>query len=134
MLKVSGMLLVRVGSVQMKGISIFWHRKCFMNTWYSSNICKDFVDISCVIFSVQNVLIPPIVYYLRNLRILFYPCIIVEWNKLYHKIRNSNSYLSFRNALINFMRPSEKKMFNMHDQVGIKLLTRLRLGFSHLRE
>ena len=44
------------------------------------------------------------------------------------------SYLSFKNALINFIRFSENKIFNIHDEVGIKLLTKLRLGFSHLRE
>ena len=34
----------------------------------------------------------------------------------------------------NFIRPSENAIFNTHDQVCIKLLNRLRLGFSHLRE
>ena len=38
------------------------------------------------------------------------------------------------NALINLIRSTENKIFNIHDQVGIKLLTRLRLGFSHFRE
>ena len=33
-----------------------------------------------------------------------------------------------------FIRPSENKIFNIHDKVGIKLLTRVRLGFTHLRE
>ena len=50
---------------------------------------------------------------------------ITEWNKL---------EASFRKALLNFIRPSENKIFNIHDQVGIKLLTRLRLVFSHLPE
>ena len=46
-------------------------------------------------------------------------------------------FLSFRLSnryLLNFTRPSENKILNIHDQVGIKLLTRLRLGLSHLRE
>ena len=33
-----------------------------------------------------------------------------------------------------FVRPSENKIFNVQDQVSIKLLARLRLGLSHLRE
>ena len=45
----------------------------------------------------------------------------------------TSSYLSFKNALINFVRPSEK-IFNIHDEVGVELLTRLRLGSSHWRE
>ena len=50
------------------------------------------------------------------------------------RICNSTSCLSFRNALINFNRPSENKIFNIQDKVSIKLLTRLCLGFSQLRE
>ena len=33
-----------------------------------------------------------------------------------------------------FVRPSENKIFDVQDQVSIKLLARLRLGLSHLRE
>ena len=33
-----------------------------------------------------------------------------------------------------FVRPSENKIFNVQDQVSIKLLARLRLGLSHLRQ
>ena len=67
-------------------------------------------------------------------KILFLPCVIREWNKLDPGKRNCLSYDSFHKALLNFIRPIEIKLFNIHDQVGIKLLTRLRLGFSHLRE
>ena len=42
------------------------------------------------------------------------------------------SHNSFRKTLLNFIRPSENKIFSIYDQVGIKLLTRLRLGFSQL--
>ena len=50
------------------------------------------------------------------------------------KMSNSTSYLNFINALINFIRTSENKIFNVHDEVGIKLLTRLRLGFNNSQE
>ena len=33
-----------------------------------------------------------------------------------------------------FIRPSENPIFNCHNPSGIKLITRLRLGLSHLRE
>ena len=36
--------------------------------------------------------------------------------------------------MLNFIRPSEKSIFNIYDPQGSKLLNRLRLGFSHLRE
>ena len=40
----------------------------------------------------------------------------------------------FLKKLLNFIRPSEKSIFNIYDPQGSKLLNRLRLGFSHLRE
>ena len=36
--------------------------------------------------------------------------------------------------LLNFIRPSASKVYSINDTIGIKLITRLRLGFSHLRE
>ena len=60
------------------------------------------------------------------------PCVIKKWNRLDPDKRSCLSYNSFPKALLNFIRLSENK--NIHDQVGIKLLTLLRLGFSHLRE
>ena len=64
----------------------------------------------------------------------FLPYVIKEWNKLYPDKRSCQSYESFRKDLLNFIRPSENKIFNIHEQVGIKLLTRFRLELSHLRE
>ena len=64
----------------------------------------------------------------------FIPNVINEWNKLDTVIRSSTSYNLFRNTLLNFIRPVQRKTFNINDSVGVKLLTRLRLGFSHLRE
>ena len=37
-------------------------------------------------------------------------------------------------VIIKFIRPIERKIFNINDPFGIKILTRLRLGFTHLRE
>ena len=62
----------------------------------------------------------------------FIPYIIKEWNKLDPNKWSCQSCKSFRKALLNFIRPSENKIFTIHDQVGIKLLTRLRLGLGHL--
>ena len=36
--------------------------------------------------------------------------------------------------VLKFIRPAQRKTFNINDSVGVKLLTRLRLGFRHLRE
>ena len=40
----------------------------------------------------------------------------------------------FKKNLLNFIRPSANSIFNIHNPYGIKLLTRLRLGLSHLRD
>ena len=37
-------------------------------------------------------------------------------------------------ALFKFIRPAEKKIFNINNPFGEKILTRLRSGFSHLCE
>ena len=42
--------------------------------------------------------------------------------------------LSFRNALLKIDRPTLKPVYNILDPNGLKLLTRLRLGLSHLNE
>ena len=58
----------------------------------------------------------------------------VEWNKLNPEIRSSVSYNIFHKSLLNFIPPSASKVYNINDTIGIKLITRLNLGFSHLRE
>ena len=64
----------------------------------------------------------------------FFPYTIKEWNNLSPEIRKSVSYEVFKNSLLKFIRPSPNSLFNVSDSLGIKLLTRLRLGLSHLRE
>ena len=64
----------------------------------------------------------------------FFPSTIIEWNKLDHNIRNSSSFNIFRKSILNFIRPSPNSLFNCHNPKGIKFITGLRLGLSHLRE
>ena len=64
----------------------------------------------------------------------FLPYAIKEWNKLDPKITNAETYLSFQNMLLNFIRPTRKSTYQTYDPLRIKLLTRLRLGFSYLAE
>ena len=65
---------------------------------------------------------------------LFFPSTISEWNKLELKIRQSKTLLTFRNALMKIGTPIPKPVYNVHNPVGLKLLTRLRLGLSHLNQ
>ena len=64
----------------------------------------------------------------------FFPSTLIEWNNLDINIRNSESYAIFKKSILRFIRPSENPIFNCHNSSGIKLITRLRLDFSHLRE
>ena len=41
---------------------------------------------------------------------------------------------NFKTKLVSFIRPVSSNVYNIFDPVGLKLLTRLRLGFSHLNE
>ena len=61
------------------------------------------------------------------------PQTIKEWNKLDNSICQAPSYSAFRKALLDFIRPTANSTFGTNVS-GLKLLTRLRVGFSHLRE
>ena len=64
----------------------------------------------------------------------FFPYCITEWNKLNDKVRNAVSISIFKNQILNFIKTKENSLFGIHDILGVKLLTRLRLNFSHLNE
>ena len=40
----------------------------------------------------------------------------------------------FRNLLLRIGRPIQNPIYNIHDPMGIKYLTRLKLGHSHLND
>ena len=58
----------------------------------------------------------------------------MKWNKLDWEIKNSKSIVTFKKRILSFIRPSPNNTFNCHNPREIKLLSRLRLGLSHLRE
>ena len=64
----------------------------------------------------------------------FLPYTITEWNKFDSKIRNAETYASFRKMLLNLTRSIENSTYKIYDPLGLKLLSRLKLGFSHLSE
>ena len=70
---------------------------------------------------------------LCNLKIHFYR-MQKEWSKLDRNIRNAETYASLRKMLLNFKRPKRNSTYKIYDPLRIKLLTRLRLCFSHLLE
>ena len=60
--------------------------------------------------------------------------VVRKWNKLSTEIRNSTPYQQFRKSLLSFIEPNCSSLFSIHHPVCVKLLVRLRLGFSHLLE
>ena len=48
------------------------------------------------------------------------------------KIRNSKTLSTFKNSILKFVRLSSNSVSSCHNSKGIKLITRLKLGFSHL--
>ena len=64
----------------------------------------------------------------------FLPFAITEWNKLDSDIKNIDSHAMFRKKLLAFKRPLGNNTYGIYDPLAIRLLNRLRLGFSHLRE
>ena len=64
----------------------------------------------------------------------YFPSLILKWNDLDIKIRKANSLLSFKKSLLRVGRPTAMPTYGIHNPVGLKFLTRLRLGLSHLNE
>ena len=54
--------------------------------------------------------------------------------KLDSNIKNSDPYAIFRRKRLAFVRPVGNSMYGIYDPFGVRLINRLRLGFSHLRE
>ena len=64
----------------------------------------------------------------------FLPSSVIEWNNLDKSIRSSESLALFKKNILQFIRLTPNRTFNCHNPIGIKLITRLRLGLSHLRD
>ena len=64
----------------------------------------------------------------------FFPYTILEWNKLDRNIQQSNTIMSIRNSLLKIGWHTLKPVYNNYNPTVLKLLTRLRVGLSHLNE
>ena len=64
----------------------------------------------------------------------FFPYCIREWNKLCPNLQNSTAISIFKKHLLTFIRPNQCSIYNIIDPPGLKLLTRLRVNLSHLRD
>ena len=76
-------------------------------------------------------------YYCRtdSFKNSFFPNVINKWNKLDEKIKSATPFSLFKASLLKMGRPHANSTYRIHNPVGgIRLLTRLRLGLSHLNE
>ena len=64
----------------------------------------------------------------------FFLSTIKEWNNVDPQIRKSKSISIFKSNILKLIRLKPNNVYYCHKPKGIKLLTRLRLGLSHLRE
>ena len=63
----------------------------------------------------------------------YFPATVKECNRLDIDIRKSDSISIFKKRILSFIRPLPNKVLNSNNPQGLKLLTRLRLGVTHLR-
>ena len=64
----------------------------------------------------------------------FFSYCIQEWNELHVSIRTATTLSKFKNELIKCIKPPKRSTFKIDDIFGIKLITRISLGFSHSHE
>ena len=85
-------------------------------------------------FNSRNIYIPSYNCRTEYFKSSFFPASLEGWFHLDPSIRKSETINAFKQKLLPFIRPLENSIFNIFDPEGLKLLTRLRLGFSHLNE
>ena len=70
----------------------------------------------------------------ESFRHSFFPFRVREWNKLDNIIRDAESIKQFKSMLKFFFSLNQRSLFSIHGPAGVKLLTSLRLQFSHLNK
>ena len=56
----------------------------------------------------------------------------MKWKNFELKDRNGESFSVIKNSIMKFIRPAPNSVFDCENHRGIKLITRLRAGLSHL--
>ena len=104
----------------------------------SPDYLKSYISVSlkkgCQTRSANKNVVKPLPVRTISFQYSYFPYCINQWNRLSDEIKNVNSINKFKKSILSFIKVKENSIFNVHDPVGIKLLTRLRLKFSHLNE
>ena len=86
-------------------------------------------------YTRRNVDCIPMIKIKRNFfKNTFFPSAIIEMNKLHPTIRNAESFGIFKSKTLKFIRLTPRSFLTVTTQRRIKIMARLRLGLSHLRE
>ena len=93
------------------------------------------IPVRPTLYPTRNALNIPLLNANHNFfRNSFFPSTIIEWNKSDPGFRKADSLSLFQTNILKFIRPSSNSVYNCHNPKGLKFITRLRLGLSHLRE
>ena len=116
-----------------------WYRKlCLFFKVYKNQCSKYLFDIipqSNCPYRTRNALnIPHINVKHQFFKNSYFSSTIIEWDKLDSNIRNSETLNTFKSNIFKLIRSTANSIFGCNNLIGVKLLTRLRLGLSHLRE
>ena len=68
----------------------------------------------------------------QKFRYSFFPDTSNSWNQLSSFIKNSSSLNIFKKRYMEFFNVEPNPIYGLHNPVGLKYLTRLRVGLSHL--
>ena len=116
-----------------------WYRKlCSFFKIYENKCLKYLFDIipqsNCQYRTRNAQSIPHINVKHQFFKNSFFPSTIIEWNRLYSNIHNSETLNISKSKILKLIRPTANNIFGYHNPIGANLLSRLRLGISHLRE
>ena len=116
-----------------------WRRRlCLFHKIYNVKSPKYLYNlipsVNCFYVTRNNTNVPSFNCRTEYFKNSFFPNVITEWNKLDINIKIMTSYTAFKNALLSFIRLKHVDTFGIHNPIRMQLLTRLRLGFSHLNE
>ena len=64
----------------------------------------------------------------------FFPYCISNWNLLDSDIKSLSTLCEFKDKICKFFRPKGNSFYKIRDKYGIKLLTKIRVNFSDLRD
>ena len=115
-----------------------WFRRlCYFFKIQSSGLpqyLNDFIPKPSPRYSTRFSTLPKFKVRTELFRDKFFPYTVNKWNNLDNIIKSSESYFMFRKKMLNLITPKCNDTYGIHNPTGLKLLTCLLLGLSHLND